>query len=75
MHRSFDGISWEPVFELHPFDRFVLLGAINGYFIAHSTDEEGTHLHRSEDGYTWEQTYTLPQGKNIRLMTAQEWTP
>lgn len=75
MHRSFDGINWEPVFELHPFDRFVLLGAINGFFIAHSTDEEGTHLHRSEDGYTWEQTYTLPQGKNIRLMAAQEWTP
>ena len=75
MHRSFDGINWEPVFELHPFDRFVLLGAINGYFIAHSTDEAGTHLHRSEDGYTWEKTYTLPQGKNIRLMTAQEWSP
>ena len=52
----------------------LLLGAINGFFIAHSTDEEGTHLHRSEDGYTW-QTYTLPQGKNIRLMAAQEWTP
>ena len=75
MHRSFDGINWEPVFELHPFDRFVLLGAINGFFIAHSTDEEGTHIHRSEDGFTWDKTYTLPQGKKIRLLAAQEWLP
>ena len=75
MHRSVDGINWEPVFELHPFDRFVLLGAINGFFIAHSTDEEGTHIHRSEDGFTWNKTYTLPPGKNIRVMAAQEWSP
>jgi hypothetical protein len=75
MHRSSDGINWEPVFELHPFDRFVLLGAINGYFIAHASNEEGTQLYRSSDGYTWVQTHILPQGKNIRLMTAEEWSP
>jgi len=77
MHRSFNGINWEPVFELQPFDRFVLLGALNGYFIAQSTDPQlmQTKLYRSTDGYSWSEQYTLPNNRNIRLMSNEEWSP
>jgi hypothetical protein len=75
MHRSIDGISWEPIVELQPFDRFILLGALNGYFIAHATDDQGTYIFRSNDGHTWSKRYTLATPNNIRLMTSEEWKP
>ena len=75
MHRSTDGINWEPIVELTPFARFVLLGAINGYFIAHSTDEDGTHLYRSTNGFEWDKRYTIEPAHNVRLMTHEEWSP
>ena len=73
MHYSSDGVDWSPIVELHPFDRFTLLGTHNGYFIAYAQDTDGTHIYRSNDAIEWSKHYTLPEGKNIRHMAAEVW--
>jgi hypothetical protein len=74
MHRSVDGLSWEPVMELHPFDRYQLLGAHNGWFFGHKTELDGSvGVYRSEDGSDWSEVHSCPAGTQLRKMSAEKW--
>jgi hypothetical protein len=73
MHRSNDGINWEPIIELHPFDSYSLLGALNGWFIAQREDEGSHSIYRSESGEDWELVHSLPIGVEINDMAAERW--
>ena len=74
MHRSEDGVIWAPVFGVQPFDRYELLGTVNGWFIAQKQEQDGAAgLYRSEDGDAWEKVHTLPEGVLARKMAAEAW--
>jgi hypothetical protein len=70
MWRSQDrGQTWESIGGLGRWDAYVLLGVLNGWFIAQEDDD----LYRSQDGLSWELVWENSAGLELRSMAAEQW--
>ena len=68
LFRSNDGYTFDSITSIT--DRYRLLGTHNGWFFSRIDST----LYRSQDGETWEEIHTLPQGVTLVAMTAERWS-